>query len=203
MEIIEYRVKVPDVPMNGYSSLLTSALASENTNIVTILQSGESDYANLPGRNNNKLHSGIHRINKNYKIPIANIDINVKSFIKNDTKGLTSKSHINSNIAVTSRCSNLDNIENIFSLPLSLLPSRTVVPLDLTNPDVWNFVSPVVTPIISLPSPLPVPTTTPDVFVYIMFIISSSNTEQVLDTTLFKAYIILLHKKIVSLIGEN
>ena len=198
MQLIEYRVKVPVVSMKDYNSLLTSALSSENANIVTILQSGESDYANLPNRNTSKLHSGIKRIKKKYNLPgpsQSNTVIDVTSYIKN----ITSRNNINSNISVTSTCSNIDNTANIFSLPISLMSSRTVVELDLTNPDVWNFTSPSVTPIISLPSVLPVPTTTPVVFVYILFTIYSSTTEPLLDPILFKAYIILLHKKIISL----
>lgn len=199
MKLLEYIVKVPGVPMVDYNSLLTSALASENSDIVTILQSGESDYANLPSRNNNKLHSGIQRTNKEYKIPVIDAikvsPVRVTSFIKN----LTSRNTINSDISVTSNCSNIDNVYNMFSLPPSLLSSRTVVELDLTDPAVWNFESPIVTPVISLPFVLPVPTTHPVLFVYILFT-SSSSIEEVLDGTVFKAYIILLHKKIISLL---
>ncbi|MEX0598733.1 MAG: hypothetical protein WD512_19775, partial [Candidatus Paceibacterota bacterium] len=94
MKLLEYIVKVPGVPMVDYNSLLTSALASENSDIVTILQSGESDYANLPSRNNNKLHSGIQRTNKEYKIPVIDAikvsPVRVTSFIKN----LTSRNNI-------------------------------------------------------------------------------------------------------------
>lgn len=209
MQILEYRVKVPALSLKNYSSLLEAALKTENANIVTILQSGESDYANLPSRNNNRLHSGIQRTNKEYNLPVtppavSNV-VGVTTFIKN----LTSKSSVNSNISVTSQCSNTDNIDNIFSLPASIISSRTVVQLDLTDPDVWNFTSPIVNPIISLPSVLPIPVGKPMVFVYILFIIypstttggsESTITTSILDSNLFKAYIVLLHKKMLSLL---
>lgn len=200
MKLIEYRVKVPVVSMEDYESLLISALASENPDVVTISQSGESDYANLPSRNNTKLHSGIQRTNKKYNIPIiSSIPINVTSF----TKNTTSKNSINSNISVTSKCSSIDNIDNIFSLPPSFVSNRTVVQLDLTNPEIWDFTLPVITPIISLPSVLPVPIKTPVVFVYILFIIYPSTTEPYLDQSFLKAYIILLHKKIISMLQQQ
>lgn len=196
MQILEYRVKIPTVSINDYNFLLMSAVASENTNIVTILQSGESDYANLPSRNSNKLHSGIQRTVKEYKLPtLFSKPINVKSFITKDT----SKHNINSNISVTSKCSNIDNIDNIFSLPESFVSSRVVEQLDLANPDVWNFTSPIINPIISLPSGLPVPSETPSLYVYILFMIHTPIIEEIINPNLFKAYIILLHKKIISL----
>jgi hypothetical protein len=205
MQLLEYRVKVPVVLMKNYSSLLADVLKSENVNIVKIFQSGESDYANLPGRNNN-LHSGIQRTSKEYNLPvISSTPISVTSFVKN----LTSRSNINSNISVTSKCSNIDSIDNIFSLPISVISSRTVIPLDLTDPDIWNFELPAITPIITLPTLLPVPTKTPFVFVYILFTIypptvfgGSATTGPILDPNLFKAYIILLHKKMISLLQE-
>lgn len=200
MQLLEYRVKVPLVGFADYDALLSSALDSENKNIVTILQSGESDYANLPSRNNDKLHSGIKRTNKKYNIPlISSTPINVTSSVKN----LTSRNSINSNISVTSKCSNIDNVDNIFCLPIQFLSSRTVVDLDLTNPEVWNFTLPSITPIIPLSSELVIPTQAPVVFVYILFIIYPSTTELVLDASFLKAYIILLHKKIISILQEQ
>jgi|LauGreDrversion4_2_1035121.scaffolds.fasta_scaffold00715_26 hypothetical protein len=200
MQLLEYRVKVPLVGFADYDALLSSALDSENTNIVTILQSGESDYANLPSRNNDKLHSGIKRTNKKYNIPlISSTPINVTSSFKN----LTSRNSINSNISVTSKCSSIDNVDNIFCLPIQFLSSRTVVDLDLTNPEVWNFTLPSITSIISLPSELVIPTVAPVVFVYILFTIYPSTTEPVLDPSFLKAYIILLHKKIISILQEQ
>ena len=201
MQTVEYRVKVPILSLKNYGSLLEDALKTENTNIVTILQSGESDYANLPNKNN-RLHSGIQRTSKEYKLPATSNIINVITFIKN----LTSKSNINPNISVTSQCSNTDNIDNIFLLPASVISSRTVVQLDLTDPNIWNFTSPIVNPIIQLPSVLPTPDKKPNMFVYILFTIYPSSTfnstpiEPVLDLDLFKAYIILLHKKMISLL---
>lgn len=203
MQTLEYRVKVPILSLKNYGSLLEDALKTENTNIVTILQSGESDYANLPNKNNNRLHSGIQRTSKEYNLPAtsstpANV-ISVITFIKN----LTSKSNINPNISVISQCSNIDDIDNIFALPASVVSSRTVVELDLNDPNIWNFTSPIVNPIISLPSVLPIPVKKPSVFVYILFTIYPSSiftiTESVLDLDLFKAYIVLLHKKMISL----
>jgi hypothetical protein len=56
---------------------------------------------------------------------------------------------------------------------------------------------------------LPIPVKKPIVFVYILFTISPSSifskskstiTESVLDPDLFKAYIVLLHKKMISLL---
>lgn len=200
MQLLEYRVKVPLVGFADYDALLSSALDSENKNIVTILQSGESDYANLPSRNNDKLHSGIKRTNKKYNIPlISSTPINVTSAVKN----LTSRNSINSNISVTSKCSNIDNVDNIFCLPIQFLSSRTVVDLDLTNPEVWNFTLPSITPIIPLSSELIIPTQAPVVFVYILFTIYPSTTELVLDASFLKAYIILLHKKIISILQEQ
>lgn len=204
MQTLEYRVKVPILSLENYGSLLQDALKTENTNIVTILQSGESDYANLPNKNH-KLHSGIQRTSKEYKLPATSNVISVKTFIKN----LTSRSNINSNISVISQCSNIDNIDNIFALPASVVSSRTVVELDLTDANIWNFTSPIVSPIISLPSILPIPVKKPNVFVYILFTMSPSSifskskstiTESVLDPDLFKAYIVLLHKKMISLL---
>lgn len=202
MQTLEYRVKVPILSLKNYGSLLEAALKTENTNIVTVLQSGESDYANLPNNRYNKLPSGIHRTKKEYKLPATSSVISVITFIKN----LTSKSNINPNISVISQCSNIDNIDNIFALPAAVVSSRTVVELDLTDPDIWNFTSPIVNPIISLPSILPTPVEKPSVFVYILFTIYPSSTfnstpiEPVLDLDLFKAYIILLHKKMISLL---
>lgn len=202
MQILEYRVKVPILSLKNYGSLLETALKTENTNIVTLLHSGESDYANLPNKSHNRLHSGIHRTSKEYKLPEMSNAIRVITFIKN----LTSKSNISSNISVISQCSNIDNIDNIFALPASVISSRTVVELDLADPDIWNFTSPIVNPIISLPSILPTPVIKPSVFVYILFTIYPSSTfnstpiEPVLDLDLFKAYIILLHKKMISLL---
>jgi hypothetical protein len=202
MQTVEYRVKVPVLSLKNYGSLLEDALKTENTNIVTILQSGESDYANLPNKNKNKLHSGIQRTNKEYKLPATSNVINVITFIKN----LTSKSNINPNISVISQCSNIDNIDNIFVLPAPVVASRTVVELDLTDPNIWNFTSSIVNPIIPLPSFLPTPDKKPNMFVYILFTIYPSSTfnstpiEPVLDLDLFKAYIILLHKKMISLL---
>jgi len=204
MQVIEFRIQVPLIELNNYSMLLQKALLIENPLVVNTVESGMSDYAKLPSNQNRNKKSNIFRTVKLYTLPqISSEKIKLISFFKFPyTKHIIKIG----SCTITSIATNVNNNENIFFLPSMLLNKRTIVPINLTDLNTWNFTNVVAETILGTPSFEEVPTQLPKTFVYVLlFIPSEINT--LLNTidfiSIVKGFVVLLHRKMIKMFVSN
>jgi hypothetical protein len=190
--MIEYRIKLPSILIENYSKLLKETLESENPSVVSLLESGMSDRANLSDNKTNKIPTNVFKTVKNYNISELNIETKIVSFFKFPYAKIKIKDS-----TISSICLIKEN-DNIFSLPQTILEKRIVIPLDFKNPEIWNFRNSIVENILGIPEPSPIPEQGSEIFVYILspqFIFSKMEKMDISE--IIKSYIILLHRKMI------
>jgi hypothetical protein len=186
--MIEYRIKLPFISFENYSKLLKETLSSENPSIVSLLESGMSDRANLSEKTN-KIPTNVFKTVKNYNIQELNIQTKIVSFFKFPYAKIKIKDSV-----ISSICVKKEN-DNIFFLPQTILEKRIVIPIDFNNSEIWNFRNSIVENILGIPETSPVPEKEPEIFVYILSPEIIFSTIDIFE--IIKGYIILLHRKMI------
>jgi hypothetical protein len=167
---------------------LKETLSSENPSIVSLLESGMSDRANLSEKTN-KIPTNVFKTVKNYNIQELNIQTKIVSFFKFPYAKIKIKDSV-----ISSICVKKEN-DNIFFLPQTILEKRIVIPIDFNNSEIWNFRNSIVENILGIPETSPVPEKEPEIFVYILSPEIIFSTIDIFE--IIKGYIILLHRKMI------